>query len=334
MDLTRFGGKLYQPRTSRVLYAAMGDVWDFGYIPEWDRTPEQLQAHQNAVNAMPKFGITGKTNYDTKKVCLTDTWKHPDVVAALGSPFQGILQKTGCCVGAGGGTMAFSLQAVEITQKGDAEKIIYPYWLVPYGRSRYYMGERSPGDGSTGSTFAKAAKEDGFLDARMEGLPKWSTEDGMWTYGESTEYKWSDGGAIDEKWLTASRKHLVKTVSQCRSADDVREAIVNGYPCTCASMWGCTSPRVQGTPAVLLGKRNTSWAHQMSLQAWWEHPELGEIYWLQNQWGQSAHGKCPTGMPLGGMWIPKSEVDWICRDEVFAFSNYEGYPAQKLNWLI
>jgi hypothetical protein len=25
-------------------------------------------------------------------------------------------------------------------------------------------------------------------------------------------------------------------------------------------------------------------------------------------------------------------VDWICRDEVFAFSQYQGFPAQVFSW--
>jgi hypothetical protein len=27
------------------------------------------------------------------------------------------------------------------------------------------------------------------------------------------------------------------------------------------------------------------------------------------------------------VWIKAADVDWICRDEVFAFSQFDGFPA-------
>ena len=127
-------------------------------------------------------------------------------------------------------------------------------------------------------------------------------------------------------------KHLFKTASPCKDSGDVREAICNGYAVTNASMWGCTNPRVKGSKyPILVGTHNTEWSHQTSFLAWWEHPELGEHIWYMNQWGKGAHGKCPSGMPEGGMWLPMKEVDSICREgEVFAFSQFEGFPSNDI----
>lgn len=311
-----------------------GAFWNFGWTPFEHRSPEQMDGHAAIVSSMPEFRIRGRSQYrygDEEKVCLFDLWKHPTTVAALGFAYPGTHQLTGSCVGAGGGNVEFTLSAVEVLRLGDPEQIVIPFWLIPYGRSRYYSGMRGRGEGSTGSGFAKAARVDGVVPATLEGLPKFTNTDGL-VWGAAAEYEWSAGDRISEDWLTKSRKHLTKTTAVCRSADDVREAIVNGFPCTCASMYAHDGGKVQGTPAVLLASRRGQWAHQMSLQAWWNHPQHGEIFWLHNQWGLGAHGTCPTGAPRGGVWIRKADVDWICRDEVFAFSQFDGFPSQTFTW--
>lgn len=240
------------------------------------------------------------------------------------------------CVGAGGGNVLATLSFGDALLRGDPERCIVPFWLLPYGRSRYYMGDRGEGEGSTGSTFARAAREDGTLDAKAAGLPPFTNTDGL-VWGSRVELKWSDGDNPDTmRLLPESRQHLVKTTAQCKSADDVRQAIINGYPCTCASSWGggmkCPT---DGNPAVLLNRRSGSWSHQMSIQNWWEHPSLGEIFWIQNQWGLGAHGSDPAGGPGGGFWVKKGEIDWICRDEgeVYAFSQFEGFPSNVIPWI-
>lgn len=306
----------------------------FGWIPPEDRTLEEERANVAAIAAMPKFAIKGRTNYAEGKVLLFKFWEHPDTVTALGFPFPGVKQITGSCVGAGGGNALATLAMCDAIMRKEPEQIVIPFWPLPYGRSRFYMGDRSPGEGSLGGTFAKAVREDGTLDAKQAGLPEFENKDGL-VWGSSTEMKWSDGDAKHTMdLLPESRKHLVKTTAECRNADDVRDAITNGYPVTCASMWGgkmqCPTA---GDPPVLLNSRSDQWPHQMSVQAWWDHPSLGEIFWIQNQWGLRAHGKCPSGAPGGGFWIKKSEMDWICRDgEVFAFSGFEGFPARVVPW--
>lgn len=327
-DYTSVGGK-------RLKLGKNGsDVWSFGWIPPENRDAQQDCLHAAAVCAMPRFAIGVGPANDAKKVCLYDLWKHPTVVQANGFEFPGIHQITGSCVGAGGGNCWMTLACVDAVTRGDAETPLVPFWLLPYGRSRYYMGDRSPGEGSMGSTFARAAREDGVIPANTPGLPTFTNNDQL-VWGSSVEYAWSDGDAPQTmNLLDKSRKHLVKTTAQCRSGDDVREAIKNGYPCTAASMYAHNGGRVQGEPACLLASRSGSWSHQMSILAWWEHPQHGEIFWLMNQWGKNAHGQDPAGGPPGGVWIKKADVDWICRDEVFAFSQFEGFPAATFSWAI
>lgn len=299
--------------------------WNFGWISPADRTPDMEAAHGNIVGGMPRFAISGTTDESEDKVDLTEIWMHPEVVAALGYAFPGIHQYTGSCVGAGGGATMFTLAALEVLRLHDPEQIIVPFWLLPYGRSRYYAGMRGRGEGSMGSTFAKAAKTDGVIPATLDGLPKFENSDGLSWY-KSAEYAWSDGGSIDQKWLDQSRKHLVKQVSQMQSADDVEQAIRNLYPCTNASSL-IPNPRMEGGEAF--GRVARAGGHQTSFLGVWRHPTKGRHFKYVNQWGL-GWGKD------GACWIPESDVNAIVRDgeETYAFSQFDGFPSQKISWLI
>lgn len=123
-----------------------------GWIPPDVRTQEQHAAEQFARAEMPRFQIVGKKDDDPKKVCIWELWKHPMVKAALGFEYPGTHQLTGSCVGAGGGNAIFSVICVDAIKNKDPERIIIPFWLLPYGRSRYYLGDRNQGEGSTGGT--------------------------------------------------------------------------------------------------------------------------------------------------------------------------------------
>jgi hypothetical protein len=317
------------------------EVWDFGWLPEEVRSETEQDAHQAAVTLMPRFAISGMPNRDVAdadKAILCDLWKHPDVVKCNGSEFTGVHQITGSCVGAGGGNAWMSLACVEAIRLAEPELPKVPFWLLPYGRSRFYCGMKTPGEGSLGSCFARAAIEDGTIPYDATGLPQPTRDDG-WVWGRGVELKWSDGDAKSTMdLLPESRKYLIKTAAQCRDHNDVREAIKNGYPCTCASMYAHDGGKVQGSgkDACLLARRSGSWSHQMSFQGWWKHPSLGELFWDHNQWGLRAHGICPTGMPPGGVWITAADVDWICRDEVYALSGNNGFPAPvgPIPWIV
>lgn len=323
--LTQFGGKLRVFGGGSTL-----SYWDFGWVPFERRTPDQNTASAYAIAAMPKFEIIGKTYYgEEKKVNLAALWSHPRVVASLGRPFEGIRQVTGSCVGAGGGNACTSLAFADALIRNEPEKIVLPFWLLPYGRSRYYLGDRGPGEGSTGSTFAQAVREDGLPDSAASTLPQPEFSD-MACWGNKVEMQWSDGSRVPAEHASVARQHLIQTTAVCKNADAVREAICNYYPVTIASMYAFEASVKDG---VLFGVHRGSWSHQMSIQAWWDHPSLGEIYWIQNQWGKAYHGKCPSGQVMGGAWVSKADIEWICRGgEVFAFSGFQGFPARTFNW--
>ena len=328
-DPTTVGGKLLQH--------GAGETWDFGWIPPDVRYAFMHEADAEALAEMPRFQIAG-TSAPGDKVCIWDCWKHPTVLAANGGKvYPGTRQVTGSCVGVGGGNTVYALSAVEVARLNDPEMALIPFWPIPYGRSRFYAGMRGRGEGSMGSTFAKAVRVDGVVEARLPGLPPWDEQDAL-CWGREAELEWSAGDRISAEWLAKSRKHLVQQTAAISNADDLREAIRNYYPCSFAGDWGgMMECRTAGTPPVLLNERRGTWNHQQSVHGWWDHPELGELFYVLNQWGMRTHGTCPSGAPPGGYWIKKKDAEYQCRNgEVFAFSQFQGFPAQdiEISWLI
>lgn len=311
-------------RNAAIAAAGPGDVVESGWVPPADRDAAGDAAHAAVMATTPRLLIAGRSvNEDATKACLWDCWQ-----PALKKPYVGIHQITGSCVGAGGGNALFSLAAADKVKRKDRERATVPFWLLPYGISRMVSGMNNRGDGSTGSGFAKAVREYGHIPADADGLPPFTDTDG-YVWGSAAEYQWSVGRSIPAKYLDMAKPHLVKSTAQCRSTDDVRDALKNFYAVTCASNWGGQMRcQTAGDPPVLLNRRSGTWNHQMSVQGWWDHPSLGELFFILNQWGLDAHGRCPSGAPAGGFWVKKGDMaDIVSQGETFAFSQFDGFPA-------
>lgn len=301
----------------------------FGWIPFDERTAAQNIAHEAAVATMQPFAVMGSSLAapDQKKFGLWDFAKKVNG----GKHFRPFYQKTGSCVGNGGGNAVWYLSAVEVAKLQEPEEVKLPFWLLPYGRSRMYGGLRGRGEGSFGSAFARAIRDDGIIEADRSDMPAYGDDNGI-SWGANTEYAWSDGAKVPSALLAESRKHPVRSTAQIKSADQAREAIRNGYPMTIASSWGgvMRCPVVGG---LLLNHRADVWQHQMSVVGWQEHTSLGELFCVLNSWGDQAHGTPPDDAPPGSFWVKAADLDWICRTgEAFAFSAFEGFPAQQLDW--
>lgn len=315
-------------RLAAFAQAGPSDEIESGWIPPEKRTNVEEAAHQQVMVQTPPLVLFGKSANENATVAkLWDCWR-----LARPQGWSGIQQITGSCVGAGGGNMLFSLAAADVVKRRDPERVEVPFWLLPYGISRMLAGMRDRGSGSLGSTFAKAMSQYGHLPATDAGLPAFEANgEEMLVWGREAELDWSQGHKIGRKWLEMARPHIVQTVARCRSTDDVRDAIKNYYGVTCASNWGgLMKPPVKGSGANarLINRRATTWHHQMSVQAWEDTTEHGELFYIFNQWGRGAHGRCPSGAPLGGFWITKQDMaDIVSQNEVFAYSQLVGFPA-------
>lgn len=299
-----------------------------GYTPVDQRTDEQKRAFHETVERMPSFGLAGDRPEVGFKILLTDLWKHPKTIEALGKAFPGWFQYTGSCVGVGGGNACQSTLLADKLIRSEPEKAVLILWPYNYGRSRLLGGMRGRGEGSFGDTFAKSCSEDGSCDWDGQGLPPVSTANGMFVIGKNAEYEWSDGTRAGQDVREEAKQH--KFISAPLSnADAVRDAIVNGYAVTRAGMVYANPGTAQVQGDVLIGRYNGRGGHQESWLGYWNHPTHGELFYEMNQWGANAYGVCPSGAAPGGCWIRRAEVDSFCRNgEVYALSNYDGYPAR------
>ena len=301
---------------------------NLGWIQPEDRTPYQIELDQQIQARMPVFAISGKYDEPTNKQALLYKFIKDH------KPFY---QQTGSCVGCGLGMALWCLESVEVHQLGQLEDPICPFWLLPYGKSREIGGLLGRGEGSFGSAAIEAIQKFGVLPSNHPDVPQAKVTDDSLVWGEKAELDWSDGQKISDKFLSPAKKHLVKSSARLHNWQDCKASLINGYPITCASNWGGKmNPPIQGNPAILLNTRVTTWGHQMSCLGWADHPEFGDIFWIQNSWGKS-HGTSPGHYqePAGGFWIKANEMDWICKTgEVFSLSNFAGFPAQKLDWFI
>ena len=326
---TLFGLKLFDPK---------------GYKPA-QMAPEEKRCSEDIINQMPKYQIPDvQAPISVKKVHLFRFTKKLN----KGKNLVSFYQKTGSCVGNGGGQAGMYRNAADIAV-GDREKFVYPpFYLYTYGRSRFYMGAFTKGSGSTGSAMAKAMREDGMFGAFEAGLPEFSgldNGDGV-TWGGGTELAWSlitNGSALQAKWKDVAAKHKFETAQPLQTIDEARSVFRDRLgSLTIASNWGgMMQVPLQGSPGNQrrISKRSGNWAHQMSVIAWEDNPEFGELYYVLNSWSPTAHGLITlngdqvaddSGAPAGGFWIKAAELAWIIRTgEVYPFYDYQGYPAES-----
>ena len=302
----------------------------FGWLPI-ESQPQELQDKFNA--KLVPFQISGPP------LDLNESLLYKVVNKAAGYEFFPWDQKTGSCVGQGALAVMATLQAVEtITQRQTFEEWRLPFILYNYGQSRKRGGLNGEGEGSFGSSMAESLNEDGCPPLDPSHPQPIHQQDGSWTFGAKAEMEWSNGNKPPVDLHESASKFKVKSTSKLKNSEEVKQALSNGYPVTIASSWfGFSDLKVKpsGTPAVQLASRNQSWGHQQSCLGFTTHPEFGLIFLIQNSWG-NAHGTPPGnfGEPKGSYWIKAKDMDRICLEEVFSFSNFDGYPARTVDWSI
>ena len=308
-----------------------------GWIDFHERTDEQNLIHDRIVGTLPVFGLVSEQPAVNTKVLLTNLWTKQEVKDALGFAFPGWHQFTGSCVGVGYGNGIQTLNFIDAFIRNELERIILAFWPYNYGRSRQLAGMNGPGEGSLGSTIAKSGSIDGTSDwIKTLGLPEVKNTDQL-VIGKSQELVWSDGKHAPQAVRTEALPHKV-TSAQLSSGAQVRDSIINGYPVLRAFGKFVNPGSTQVRSGVRIGTYNGSGGHQESWLGYWNHPQLGELIYEMNQWGQQVYGADPGGGALGGCWISLDDVDRQCRSqysEIYALSQYDGYPAQPrfFDWI-
>ncbi len=303
---------------------------NYGWIPPHKRTNEQKKLDAALKLAMPKFKILGNGMWkaNQKVVCWDAT-----LVLRNGKHLECFHQDTGSCTGQGATKTQWYVEYVDKAVKGEREQPRLLYEPYTYAQGRVCAGISGGEAGGTGAGTAEAVRTYGGLDATISGLPEFETRGETIYWPASTDDGWGRRGAPQE-YIKEGKNHLIKTTSLINNTDEAIEALSNYYPMTCASNWGGQmSPPVKGTKfPVLLNTHADSWNHQMCCIATWDHPELGRIFYIQNSWGEDAHGTPPDGAPPGGFWISARDFQYIIdQQEVFAYSQFDGFPEQRLD---
>jgi hypothetical protein len=142
---------------------------------------------------------------------------------------------------------------------------------------------------------------------------------------------WGSSGP-PQKFIEVARPHVIQTTARIRGYAQLRDALVNGYACTIASLRGYAMRLKDELGKSWFVGRDT-WPHQMAIIAVDDDPRRPAVYRL-NSWGPDAHGPQLDGPPGGG-WCHAEDIDRELRDdgvECFAFSGFEGFPARKIDW--
>lgn len=329
--------------------------WNMGFIkeePGWiappDRTVAEQKSQEQFIFDTPivseVFTSPGE-NKDRPRI-----WQVVDLAIKKGyvpeeylrnGTFKNIAQIIGSCVGFGAGNMLLWASLIDAIQRKQSDRILVPFVPYHYGRGRHHSGIRGPGSGSLGSGQAKALQEDGFLAFDMSGLPNVNFADAIY-WSESIEYQWSDGARIDGKWIEEGKKHLVPTVARLTSTDQAKQLADSFYTFTIASNWG-GQMRCQVQDGVLLNRRSGTWNHQMWVLDYIDHPRLGRLWWIGNNW-RYPHGKDPggewdgnTGAPEGGFYVTDKDLQSIISQrDSYAFADPQGFEdrSRAFDWLM
>jgi len=308
------------------------DPLDDGPVPPQEAPPAHLMgwggkaaadaAYEEVKATLPKFDIQQASNAD-KRVILNGIARQ-----VWGSDPPYYPQEIGDCVAFGAKHACQLLSAIREFETGEPQpRDWFPCYHYATGRNASYAGKgqiRGP-DGSVGSWQAIACQRDGVIpsDAKvLEGLK----------YSGAVARQWA-GRMPAERYLTEGRKFPVKTVAKVTTADQIRDANCNGYPVPCASDWGGLM-RCPVQHGRIINRKAGTWQHQMCVIGYDGRPEtvrqFGEpLFLIWNNWGD-AHGIPTDGTPRGSFWVRRREIDYIARQDCWAYSDLNGFVERDL----
>lgn len=281
-------------------------------------SPDHTIQAAPVVAQMPTFFVVGADAQEnrTKNVRLWEWAK----LANNGQHLRNYPQEIGDCVSHGARNACEYFNAAGIGKGTLSSEYheLFPPWI--YGGSRVTVGKGrlGRGDGSVGAWAAEFVQRYGVLRADLPNVPAYSGR-------VAKDWGWKGPPA---EFFDHAKEFTFETVAPVRSAQDVCDAICNGYPVTIASDFGTRTIRPKDGRQVAL--RNSKWMHQMCIIGWDGSTNAGPWAYVLNSWGPDAHPKPLQGEPPGGFWIHSDDVEYIVRQgDSFAFSGFDGFPPQE-----
>jgi hypothetical protein len=247
--------------------------------------------------------------------------------------FKNIQQNSGSCVGTSMTKMALDQSLYEAFFLNDKDKIVFPNTLYHYANGRTASGINRPGDGSMGPGQVKAAQNDGFVIYNAQGLPAMQIGEQIELSGRDELY-YSISSRIPQELFAEGRKHKLGTAVIVDSLEAAKKVIASGRPIYFCSDWGAVPDNTPTTAPLVSGlryfkRRGGTWQHCWRIDGYWmDHPELGNIWHLDNNWGD-AHGQDETTGTAFGFHVPEDVADYIIRGrQAYAFLDLEGFEDQ------
>lgn len=280
----------------------------------------KLAVEANAYLGMKPLAYYGLPR-DAKTTHLWDFAKK-----VTGGHLPNYRQEIGDCVSFGMKNVIQYLQCVQIAQ---GQRFEYHHVFPPYiyGVSRHNIGGDRLGnsDGSLGSWAAEGVRKYGILFADDKDVPP---------YSGSVATKWGSRSGPPDFTYQLAKDNLVKSTAKVTTFDEAAAAISNGYPVTVASDVGFAGNNMQGQVqnGKLWERASGSWGHQMCFIG----VDMNDrSMFCLNSWGSDLWSNQPDGAPPGGFWISERDANRILgQDDSWACSQFDGFPAQKLeHWI-
>lgn len=295
-----------------------------GWVPPELRDSDTNKIVESVVGGMPPFLIVGSAGGEDNRGKRVVLWDYAKKVNG-GKHLPTFRQEVGDCVSQGAANAVNYLACMEIIRLGEREEYRPAFQPYIYGISRVQIGGgRIGGDGSIGAWAAEGVRKFGVL---------FTTDNQVPAYSGAVARKWGNRPGPPQSMIEQAKDNLVRSTAQVRSYEEVRDAICNGYPVTVASNRGFQMrPKVDG--GKHWGVASGSWAHQMCFIGVDDGGGRPGCYCL-NSWGADAHGPPADDAPPGGFWVDADVVTSMVRqDDSFAFSQFDGFPAQKLDFTV
>jgi hypothetical protein len=310
--------------------------WWFGSNPS---KPDTTSRVVKAFDASEPLILTGP------KVILTDYakllfGKHP--------PYS--WQQTGSCVNSGAWNTLVTRHAIDAAVGPDPLPFALPFTLPAYGLSRKLaFGRDDEGEGSSGDEMAQALQQLGSTQYDLKELagvlPVAKVYDIALTYTAEVEMRYSAAHNCPAAVADQCKRHTIEYV-KITSLDEAESELRKLRPFTIAGNWGSRMQmqyRGTGANRVLFGDYADSWEHQMSCHGVAQHPELGRLWLIMQNWYMIQGSQCLpvhgepgefADVPRGTFWVQDEMIQhqlsyrW---GELRSIKSLKGYDQGKLN---
>lgn len=183
-----------------------------------------------------------------------------------------------------------------------------------------------PSEGCSVSAVCKGAQQRGFI--------SWDeAEQAGYKYSGQLANQWGRSGPPRKLYAIAER-HKVSTFAPMRSAEDVRDAICNGYGVCFGSdftwqKYKTVDGRIVAIDCTQQTPERNRCGHAMCCDGYDGSTGNGPFYHIQNSWYPESHPKPIDGSPVCGFWIDQAGMEYIVsKDDCFAISAAESFQSQ------